>query len=220
MTIQQALQIFRFTDLNNHTESTLKKAYYHLAQIYHPDKGGSFQQFVALQEAHLLLKKALNKTSYGSSDDYSAQESTSPDFDPTESYNELSQRFDRLRQHYKDLVAVVDKYENIFNNQIKIINGASQDINKYIDHYQNLKENMRLALDRDLLKIKKRFEREWWEYILPTKKLSQDEYVKESNKYVERFNKNSTALDDEFFDQMLRMYRGSFQDLMDLLSDV
>jgi len=220
MTIAQALQIFELQTLYGQDDKSLKKIYYHLAQKYHPDKGGSFEQFVALQEAHLFLKKSLGKSQYGNEENYQTEDKASPDFDLNEAYKDLEGRFNRLREHFQNLIVVVEKYENIFNAQINIINSSNGNIKNLVAKYHELKNNLKTKLDIELKRLKKRHEREWWEYILPTKKLSEQEYIIHSNRQIETFNQSSQALDEEFVSQMLKLYQGSFQDLVSLLSEV
>ena len=220
MTIAQALQIFELQTLYGQDDKSLKKIYYHLAQIYHPDKGGTFEQFVALQEAHLFLKKSLGKSHYGNEENYQTEDKASPDFDLSEAYKDLEGRFNRLREHFQNLIVVVEKYENIFNAQINIINSSNGSIKNLVAKYHELKNDLKTKLDLELRRLKKRHQREWWEYILPTKKLSEQEYIVHTNQQIENFNYSSQALDEEFVNQMLKLYQGSFQDLVSLLSEV
>ena len=220
MTIAQALQIFELQTLYDQDDKSLKKIYYHLAQKYHPDKRGSFEQFVALQEAHLFLKKSLGKSQYGSEENYHTEDRSSPNFDLNEAHRDLEGRFNRLREHFQNLIVVVEKYENIFNAQINIINSSNNGIKNLVVKYHELKDDLKNKLNIELKRLKKRHQKEWWEYILPTKKLSEQEYIIESNHRVENFNQTSQALDEEFVNQMLKLYQGSFQDLVSLLSEV
>lgn len=220
MTIAQALEIFELQTLYSQDDKSLKKIYYHLAQKYHPDKGGSFEQFVALQEAHLFLKKSLGKSQYGNEENYQTEDKSSPDFDLSEAYKDLESRFNRLREHFQNLILVVEKYENIFNAQINIINNSNGGVKNLVAKYHELKNDLKNKLDLELKRLKKRHHREWWEYILPTKKLSEQEYIIKSNHHIENFNLSNKALDEEFVSQMLKLYQRSFQDLVSLLSEV
>jgi curved DNA-binding protein CbpA len=220
MTIAEALHIFELQTLYGQDDKSLKKIYYHLAQKYHPDKGGTFEKFVALQEAHLFLKKSLGKSQYGNDENYQTEDKTSEDFEPNQAYDDLQSRFNRLREHYQNLILVVEKYENIFNSQISIINNSNSAVKNLVDRYNQIKTTTKTKLDLDLKNLKKRYEKEWWEYLFPVKKLTQNEYIQASNVLVESFNKTTQNLDDEFVSEMLKMYQKSFQDLVSLLSEV
>ena len=217
MNLEQALNFFGLSSLEGQDTQTLKKIYYRLAQVYHPDKGGTFEKFIYLQEVHLFLKKQLDKKS-GFEESYSESQNQSTDFE--KGYHDLNARFEQLKEHYAYTVSILEKYENIFNTQINIINHSNDSIKKLFANYEVLKNNLKNQLDLKLAQLKKSHERAWYEYILPTQKLTQEQYILSSNQLITEFNHNSQILDEEFVSQMLKLYQESFQDLVILLGDV
>ena len=223
MNLEQALYFFGLPSLEGQNESDLKRIYYRLAQVYHPDKGGSFEKFIYLQEAHLFLKKQLNNKSNfeesyssGTNTSYQANSNNSSD----QNYQDLLIRFGQLREHYAYTASVIEKYENIFNTQIGIINRSNDLIKKHFDNYNFLKNQLKNNMETRLNQLKKSYEKAWYEYILPTKKLTQQQYIQASNQVIVEFNQNSQFIDEEFVAQMLKLYQGSFQDLVVLLGDI
>jgi curved DNA-binding protein CbpA len=221
MNLELALKFFGLDTLEGQDSDSLKKIYYRLAQVYHPDKGGTFEKFIYLQEVHLFLKKQLDRNSGFEQSYDTAQASTNDSSsDYQQSYYDLNIRFEQLKEHYAYTVSVLEKYENIFNTQINIINQSNGSIKKLHSNYEVLKNNLKSQLDQRLAQLKNSHDRAWYEYILPTKKLTQEQYIFASNQAVAEFNKNTQFLDEEFVAQMLKLYQESFQDLVVLLADV
>ncbi len=211
MTLKQALQIFELVSLHGQDAASLKKIYYRLAQKYHPDKGGTFEAFILLQEAHLYLKKSLSKDS--TFDDQNQSSSN-------QNYSDFQAKYNQIKDRFNGLLNVVQNYENIFNAQIKIINRSNDSIRILFASHDTLKNNLRFELNKNLDQVKKNYEKTWWEYFLPTRKLTQEQYIQKTNALIANFNQANQGLDEELVSQMLRLYRGSFQDLINLLSDI
>ena len=223
MNLEQALNFFGLPSLEGQDESSLKRIYYRLAQVYHPDKGGSFEKLIYLQEAHLFLKKQLGKKSnFEESDNsgFKASNQSGSSNTNDQNYQDLLIRFEQLREHYAYTAGVIEKYENIFNTQIGIINRSNDLIKKHFNNYDFLKNQLKNNMEANLTLLKKSYEKVWYEYILPTKKITQQQYIQGSNQVIEEFNQNSQFLDEEFVAQMLKLYQGSFQDLVVLLGDI
>jgi len=214
MTLHQALKFFELDSLDGQDGASLKKIYYRLAQIYHPDKGGSFELFILLQESYLFLKQNLLKNSNFEDDIFENPNQSD------QNYPNFQTKYNQLREYLNEILKVVENYEIIFKHQINIINGSNDSIRALFSTHERLKSNLQEQLDRNLLQIKKNYEKTWWEYILPSRKLTQEQYIQASNSQISDFNHAIKVLDEELVTQILKSYRASFQDLINLLSDI
>lgn len=91
MNLIEALSVFGVTALSDETQVSLKRRYRKLAKEKHPDRtGGGSEDFIALQEAYILLKKEVKHTG---EEEYSSH---------TSSAHHASNNHNRAHTHRED----------------------------------------------------------------------------------------------------------------------
>ncbi|GAB4149219.1 MAG: hypothetical protein OHK0017_12910 [Patescibacteria group bacterium] len=230
MTLAESLQIFEITSLQDQDENSLKRIYYRLAQKYHPDRGGTFEQFIKLREAYSYLKDAVNNpnfkeesaTDFGKGFNDSNYDFHSQDFKQDQgnqeyNYTDLLSQLNAYKQAYEQAREHVIKYENVFNSQIRVINQTSQDLNTLFQTYDQKKAILEQVFQQEMSKVKAQYERKWWEYILPVNKITIDQFIARSNNLVEQYNQTMENYDDELMNEIIKVYQQNYQDIMSLL---
>jgi len=198
--LAQALDLFGLDNLDNQTEKTLKKLYHKLAFISHPDRGGDSQDFIEIRRAYSTLKEVLEtryfegeKNKQGGCIDY--------------------------KEAYKKSNKIVKKYQEIFNNQIKVINNSSYRINQIIKEYDQDKLSLEMWLEENQEKIKSKYKPVWWKEFLPGRKITPEEYHYYNSELINLYNEKVREIDDKFISQIINGYKGGFNEIINLLDD-
>lgn len=226
MTLTEGLAVFEIASLSGQDEVSLKKKYYHLAQKYHPDRGGSSEQFIKLREAYSYLKNAVQDPGFNKWEDEDDQPekaqnsgSSSSTYRSNESYSyeEALNQARTYQDAYEKTRLVVEKYENIFNAQIRVINSTNVKLKTVFEMYETRRKQLELVLQEHQSHLNKQYDRSWWEYILPVSKITQTQYVQRNNDLIREFNQASQAVDDQLVSELIKLYQGNLKEVMDLL---
>lgn len=224
MTLPHALQVFGLQSLGGQTAESLKKIYHKQANLHHPDKGGSADEFIALRNAYTTLKDALSthsRTSQSHSNTRSQSNSSHSRTNASEvNFQELFQRYEQLYSDYQSLRESYLSQDTMINYLIKAINASSLSINSIVDRYNHTFDELRQNLDISLSSLKKRKERSWWEYVVPVPKLSQEQYTAEYNRLVDEYNTKVNSLNEEYNSKIISTYKQSFEELIRLIKTV
>jgi curved DNA-binding protein CbpA len=203
-TLTESLAFFHLSSLQNQTQDTIKTQYHELAKKYHPDKGGSSEQFILLRNCYHTLKKALdgdtfeNTTNYG---EYGAQ-------------NAFKRQAEQYKQAYEKLIKVVDRYEELFNTQIRIINTSSNHINTTISTYENTRKQYNDELTDRLETLEKQYRPGFWKGLLQRHTMTYSEYVQQNNQYVGQFQKHLSDLDSQYLETLVKHYQATMSQII------
>lgn len=230
MTLAQAAQIFGITTLEGQSSDSLKKIYHRLANQYHPDKGGSAKDFIALREAYSALKEALRRHTpfeAGPSSSEQAQSSGAQEQSgstssqrQTPNFEVIWEKYNDLQNDYQELYKTHHRYDQTFNIQIKVINQTVQKINQITDTYNHDFDTLKATLKQNLEFLDKQHSRTWWEHIVPVPKLSENEYIEKHNIHVQHYNSAVEHLNKKYNENITRTYQQAFETFVELIKNL
>jgi len=193
LTLQESLNIFGLSDLSNENLESLKQIYHNLANKYHPDRGGTNKQFIEIRLAYGILKENL---------EISTQ-------------NSAQQHFDEKTYQEK-----IKLYEDLINREIVLINQTQEKIQSLYNLHTDKKSQIDLNFSTARDQLQQKFNYKWYDYILPTKKLTKEEYFSYNNQLTQEYNSLTASLDQELFELTMTEYQRSFVKIVDLLRDL
>lgn len=233
LSLESSLEFFNLKTLKDQSEESLHKIYKHLALKYHPDKGGKAEDFIKLRQAFVVLKQSLNNpagTTKGSN--YSAKANYHYDYQSTaktendhlrnkietqnQKINELTSRLNNYERAYEKILSGNSKYEDVFNLQIQVISFTQEQINNLVDEYNLKREKIQYYYDTKIGDLKKRENPGFWRTMIGTK-MEYSEYIEFHNQLIEEHNSKVAEIDNNFSDAILKIYKQSFERLMNLL---
>jgi curved DNA-binding protein CbpA len=234
MNLEDSLKVFGLPNLEGQTETTLKKRYHLLAQKYHPDKGGSTKDFIALRRAYIYLRTHLIDPSkqsqsqnrkYSKEQQYYENSSSSSSYKSTDTSQSRSNKTEqpsheealRYKEAYEKAIDQIKQYEHILNSQVEIVNRTNKIIDKKYSNYSVVRDSLKKQLDERLATLEKQYNRSWWQYMIPVPKISRDEYIQSYNNLVGSYNNEIKNIDQEYVNGILETYQLSFQQIIEYL---
>jgi DnaJ domain len=210
MNLEVALRWFGLQHIKNVTIDDLKKRYHHLAQMYHPDKGGSSDDFIKLREAYTFLQ------------DYLANPRTEESHKGTEKTKseDILKDLNRYKKAFAHSQVKIHEYETMIGRQINLISSFQSNLQSGINYGKNQDGRLRSVLDEELEKLKKQYNSSWWKQPLGIKTMSESDYNYQFNALIDEFNSIKQKQDDEYIDNLLSLYRGLVNQIVDIINTV
>lgn len=221
MPLSEAAQIFTLSTLTGLTSQELKRRYHTLAQKYHPDKGGTAEEFIKLRQAYTALKEALRWQTPLEDEPESSQSNTSKASQtPPSNFEQLWRDFQALQKDYKELEGLHQKWDQTFNLQIKIINQTVNRINEYAKHYNHHYTTTEQILKQQLTTLETHYRRKWWEQLIRIPKLSEEQYILRHNQLIEQYNREIRTLNKRYNEQITGAYQQAFETFIELIKEL
>jgi curved DNA-binding protein CbpA len=229
MTLIEAATIFGLSTLVGVTPEQLKKTYHELAGKYHPDKGGTVDEFIALRSAYTALQTALRQnksidedTEAASSDttERHYSESETQHTNEPNNYEELMKKYQSLQREYEELYSIHKRYDEAFNIEIRVINDTVTRINTLSSEYEHNYEHNHTTLQQILQELSDRQYRTWWQYLIPIPKLSREEYIKRHNQYIAEYDEQITSLNNNYTQAITERYKYAFSRFVNLIKEL
>ncbi len=223
LSIQESLEVFGFETLTDLQEKRIKDVYHELAKKYHPDKGGNAGDFIRLREAYAVLKAAIINPAYQNGGwekvrEAQANGSSGPEsFNRTQDSDSLQEQLNKYKQAYEQMLKQIKDYEQIINNQILVINRTTSSVNGKIDFFNQQLDNLKIALDKSLESLERKYKYKWWELVVPAKKLDKNQYITYYNQLIGEYNSEYRKINDKFQNDLLNTYQMSFNLFIDML---
>ena len=208
--LEAALRWFGLQHIKNVTLDDLKKRYHHLAQMYHPDKGGSSDDFIKLREAYTFLQDYLANP---------RSEEKSRGGEKTE-FDGIFEELHRYKKAFASSQVKIHEYETMISSQINLISGFQSNLQSGINFGKNQDGRLRSVLDEELEKLKKQYNSSWWKQPLGIKTMSESDYNYRYNALIDEFNNIKQKQDDEYIDNLLSLYRGLVNQIVDIINTV
>jgi curved DNA-binding protein CbpA len=223
MNLDQSLALFGLTSLEGQTEDSLKKLYHSLAGKYHPDKGGSSEEFIGLRRAYIYLRTSLldpknqssggqhtrteHQSQYSRSESHQQNQSNGSQSSPNEVDNPYIEAYNKAIEQMK-------QYEEIFNAQVRLINNTNKLISQQHEDYSLRRESLKKVLDDQLEVLNKHYHRAWWEYVVPIPKMNRNDYVTQHNVIIGAYNTQLKTVEDTFLEILLHTYQSGFEQII------
>jgi DnaJ domain len=210
MNLDAALRWFGLQHIKGVTLDDLKKRYHHLAQMYHPDKGGSSDDFIKLREAYTFLQ------------DYLANprvEEKRTGNEKTE-FDDILKDLNSYKKAFSHSQVKIHEYESMIGKQINLISDFQSNLQSGINFGKNQDGKLRTILDEELAKLKRKYDSNWWKQPLGMYSMSEFEYNSQYNALVDEFNNIKQKQDNEYIDNLLSMYRGLINQIVDIINTV
>ena len=221
MSPRVAARIFGLETLQGLSAEDLKRAYHQLAGKYHPDKGGTAEEFIRLREAYTTLKSALRRgVDLGDEQvqtpppEKEATSQTPPNF------QDLWARYTELQADYQELYSLHVKWDEAFNIQIKIINQTVNRINEYTKYYQRNYTSAERILEQQLQELEEHYQRKWWEQVIRVPKMTEAQYITRHNHLIEQYNAQVRTLNKRYNEQITGAYQQAFETFIELIKDL
>lgn len=214
-TLQQSIAFFGLKSLKGVSVDSLKGMYHDLAQKYHPDRGGSSEEFIYLRNCYNRLKRALLDNEF--EQEVHSEQEQETQYNKDAHIASLQEHIQNLKIAYDKLLSIVDTYETTFNRQIRIINDANSKANMTIDMYNQAKKDLRVQLDQKLEYLKKQYNPGFWAGMLSRNTLSYEDYISINNQYVDEYNQKSQELDSTYLSQLVNHYQNSMSRIIDIM---
>lgn len=211
MNLDAALRWFGLQkNIKGITLDDLKKRYHHLAQMYHPDKGGSSDDFIKLREAYTFLQ------------DYLANPNTEKNHRGKEKKEseDIVEDLNKYKKAFANSQAKIHEYETMISSQINLISSFQGNLQTGINFGKNQDNRLRSVLDEELDKLKKQYNSSWWKQPLGMKTMSESEYNYQYNALIDEFNNIKQRQDNEYIDNLLSLYRGLVNKIVDIINTV
>lgn len=230
--LAHSLKLFELIGLESQTDETLRSQYRHLAKKYHPDTGGSAEEFIYLRQCYIFLKNKLQDPAYKTKNKYNFQTGNNPvsfsdkysesDFlrdKLKRSENEIQDfniKLERFEQGFVNLMAEKTHYEEIMNQQIQIINQAKRHSLGLVEAYEVKKsKNTRYykekfaKLSNQHKPVNTKNKKDISEY--------NDDYIDEHNNLVDEYRESTQGIENEFHESVVKAYQMSFNEIMRLV---
>jgi curved DNA-binding protein CbpA len=210
MNLEVALRWFGLQDIKSVTLEDLKKQYHHLAQRYHPDKGGSGDDFIKLREAYTFLQDYLANPKFDNSKESSEKTN----------FNEMVNDLNKYKKAFSHSQVKIREYETMISRQINLISSFQSNLQSGINFGKNQDGKLRSILDEELDKLKKKYNSNWWKQPLGIHTMSEFEYNSHYNALVDEFNTIKQKQDNEYIDNLLSLYKGLVNQIVDIINTV
>lgn len=210
MNLKLALDWFGLRDIRSVTFDGLKKNYHHLAQKYHPDKGGSSDDFIKLREAYTFLQ------------DYIANPGTREESRSSQDseFENVFKDLDRYKKAFAHSQVKIHDYEAMISSQINLISNFHSNLELGISFGKNQDSRLRNVLDEELEKLKSKHNSNWWKQPLGIKTMSDSDYNYQYNAYVDEFNDIKRKQDEEYVDNLLLLYKELVNRIVNIINTV
>jgi hypothetical protein len=239
MTLQKALSVFQFNSINSVTNELLKKRYLDLAQLKHPDKGGTTETFIELKDAYAYLKKLLSESNYSDSsyNDYTTQEPSKSKSNNTKnnqaaSHSTSNQNYEidreyvrqlesvnaELTEQNKNYYAVLMNYESILNKEIEIFNKMNTKLTKVASDFNQSTEKNKLERDKGTEDLKKQYSPAFKDLINPfQRRIDNEEFMWRQNSIIQDYDERKIELETTFLNAMVDIYQNSYEQISEIL---
>ena len=114
---------------------------------------------------------------------------------------------------------IITRYERVFDNQIRLVNNIHSKLRTLVNQYYTQKQSLADNYLVQIKIIKKSYERQWWEYIIPVKKLKIGEFRILNNQVTLEYNSKIRELDASLNSQVIQFYRQGFDSLINLMNN-
>lgn len=210
MKSEVALRWFGLQNIKGVTLDDLKKRYHHLAQMYHPDKGGSSDEFIKLREAYTFLQDYLANP--GIEENLGGKEKTE--------FDDILKDLNKYKKAFVNSQTKIHEYENMISSQINLISSFQGNLQSGIEFGKNQDDRLRSVLDEELDKLKKQYNSSWWKQPLGIRTMSEGDYNYQYNALIDEYNNIKQKQDSEYIDNLLLLYRGLVNQIVDIINTV
>ena len=210
MNLEAGLRWFGLQTIKGIKLEDLKKRYHHLAQMYHPDKGGSSEDFIKLREAYTFLQEYLANP---------RSERKQEDKQNTE-FDQVIKDLDRYKKAFAKSQVKIHEYEAMITSQINLISNFQSGLQSGINFGNNQDGRLRSILDEELGKLKGKYNSSWWKQPLGIKTMSEGEYNYQYNALIDEFNNIKQKQDNEYIDNLLSLYRTLINEIVNTINTV
>jgi DnaJ domain len=210
MNLKDSLQWFELVSVDELTLDVLKKGYHRLAQKYHPDRGGSSDDFIKLREAYTFLQDYLANPYR----DDGEQTNSTQDLD------QVLRDLERYKVAFAHSQGKIHGYESMITKQIDLISSFQTNLQNGISRGKQSEDELRVILDNELTKLKKKYDSGWWKQSLGIRSMSEQEYTEHYNALIDEYNSLRRKQDDQYIENLLALYRGLVNQIIDLINTV
>jgi curved DNA-binding protein CbpA len=212
MNLKESLVWFGLASIDGVTVAQLKPIYHKLAQKYHPDKGGSADDFIKLREAYSYLQEYIANPRSQSQSQQSEYR--------YEQAEDISDQLNRYKEAYENSQHKIRGYEDMITRQINLINTFQNTMKFNVDFAKQEDIRLRGILDEELAKLKKQYNSGWWKSAIGIKNMSDEQYTAQYNAYIDQFNKIKQDNDDKYIEDLLAIYRELLNQIVDAINTV
>ena len=225
MPLNEAVQILGLSpDISLLSKQDLKEAYRKKAQLTHPDKGGTSDEFIKVRKAYttirdFLLNKSMNGNEYAQSGSEKSESTYSNQNASWEDrYKDLWARYERMSIQNSQLWQQSKTYEQQIGFLIDIFNQNRDRVNTAVDRFNNLMKNLDSNYHDKEKQLKSHYDRSWWEYVVPTAKMTKEEYVHQHNQLVRSVQVQEQDILDQYNTTLRTIYEETLNSFYSILS--
>jgi hypothetical protein len=193
-TLEMSLAKLGFSVIEELDQTSLKKAYHHLAQKHHPDKGGEEKEFILLRECYVFLRDYFDNPSRFKEQEKSIE-------------RDFEKEIQGLNEYISKLQTRISEYEMMIDTQVSHINQARPHLYQVADHYEHSFDQLNVWYQEKQVLLKKKYESGIMDILLARKKLSDREYVSLNNQLVENYNKQAIKFEREYSKKVIQVYQ-------------
>lgn len=230
--LTHSLKLFELISLESQTNETLQIQYRLLAKKYHPDTGGTTEEFIYLRQCYIFLKNKLQDPVYQVKGKFNFQMGSNPvsfsdkysesDFlrDKLKRSEEQIQEFDLKSERYEiafaNLMADKTHYEEIMNYQIQIINQAKRHALSLVEAYEVKKSKNTRYYKEKFAKLSNQYKPKHTENKKDISEYN-DDYIDDHNNLVDEYREMTQKIESEFHESVMKAYQMSFNEIMRLV---
>lgn len=195
MTIIEALSNLELATLVGQTPESLKITYLGLVNKIHPDKGGSTNHFIRVQQSYDTLLKELKVIKENAG-------------------------LDNLKAELSKANLTISNYQKLFNQQADLIKESSNSLDNIHCQYSIISDKLTEALQSELSELDHRRNIPWWKVMIGVSPMTQVSYNQQYNQIITHYNKILDQANDQFITQLLETYKTINNELVEILSKV
>ena len=195
MTIIEALSNLELATLVGQTPESLKITYLGLVNKIHPDKGGSTNNFIRVQQSYNTLLKELKVIKENAG-------------------------LDNLKAELSKANLTISNYQKLFNQQADLIKESSNSLDNIHCQYSIISDKLTEALQSELSELDHRRNIPWWKVMIGVSPMTQVSYNQQYNQIITHYNKILDQANDQFITQLLETYKTINNELVEILSKV
>jgi DnaJ-class molecular chaperone len=226
MTLQKALSVFGYSDIDSLNLQELKKQYLDMAVKRHPDKGGSSEGFIELKDAYAYLKQFVdsmsgNTNSSSSSNNENEKTENQKVYGVNKDYvSQLEYINTRLTDQNEKYKKNLNNYESLFNKQVQIFNHLNEKLTKLANTFNLQSEKNKTTRDKSTEDLKSQYSPAFKDLIAPfQRRIDKEEYIWRLNHITQEFEDKKKELENSFLNSMVEVYQNDFEALAQTLDN-
>jgi len=209
--VQSALKFFNLNSLDGLTIDQIKSKYHILAKKYHPDVGGSSQDFIFLRKCYVLLKKVVSDPFFKTSDQNNENKTGYDNYQNVTDFTDINQELLFYKSGYFEYKKIYEKnlenlkmYEDFINNQIFIINQNNQVINSLSDIYNQQVKQAQEELNKKIQILDKAKSVSLKNLVFG--RISNETYLNQKNQAILEYNQKLVQAENKYTEDIIKAY--------------